>query len=157
MCRSGLWQRAIRYSGASMPAGPATQIIYFSSRMSSPSVGRMRGIFQNSPPGTAKDISPYVRICFHPVRREGNLSDHRRWRSSHFARPKLKVTPNCPFKMFRTGSRFLFESCLARRRLRPARRIRQFDRDGCRTAGFSRLARILERQVQPEVNGVTPE
>jgi hypothetical protein len=29
---------------------------------------------------------------------------------------------------------------LARRRLRPARRIRQFDRDGCRTAGFSRLA-----------------
>ena len=32
---------------------------------------------------------------------------------------------------------------LARRRLRPARRIRQFDRDGCRTAGFSRLARIL--------------
>jgi len=32
----------------------------------------------------------------------------------------------------------------ARRRLRPARRIRQFDRDGCRTAGFSRLARILE-------------
>ena len=29
---------------------------------------------------------------------------------------------------------------LARRRLRPARRIRQFDRAGCRTAGFSRLA-----------------
>ena len=29
---------------------------------------------------------------------------------------------------------------LARRRLSPARRIRQFDRDGCRTAGFSRLA-----------------
>jgi hypothetical protein len=27
-----------------------------------------------------------------------------------------------------------------RRRLRPARRIRRFDRDGCRTAGFSRLA-----------------
>ena len=41
---------------------------------------------------------------------------------------------------------------LARRRLRPARRIRQFDRDGCRTAGFSRL-RILERQDQREVNG----
>ena len=46
---------------------------------------------------------------------------------------------------------------LARRRLRPARRIRQFDRDGCRTAGFSRLARILERQDQREVNGETPE
>jgi hypothetical protein len=29
---------------------------------------------------------------------------------------------------------------LARRRLRPARRIRQFDRAGCRAAGFSRLA-----------------
>jgi hypothetical protein len=29
---------------------------------------------------------------------------------------------------------------LARRRLRPARGIRQFDRAGCRTAGFSRLA-----------------
>jgi len=44
---------------------------------------------------------------------------------------------------------------LARRRLRPARRIRQFDRDGCRTAGFSRLVRILERQDQREVNGET--
>ena len=31
-------------------------------------------------------------------------------------------------------------SLSARRRLRPARRIRQFDRDGCRTARFSRLA-----------------
>ena len=39
------------------------------------------------------------------------------------------------------------------------------DRDGCRTAGFSRLAyggtedlmRILERQDQGEVNGETPE
>ena len=46
---------------------------------------------------------------------------------------------------------------LARRRLRPARRIRQFDCDGCRTAGFSRLARILERQDQREVNRETPE
>jgi hypothetical protein len=46
---------------------------------------------------------------------------------------------------------------LARRRLRPARRIWQFDRDGCRTAGFSRLARILERQDQRELNGETPE
>jgi hypothetical protein len=49
------------------------------------------------------------------------------------------------------------EHLLARRRLRPARRIRQFDRDRCRTAGFSRLARILERQDQREVNGETPE
>jgi hypothetical protein len=32
------------------------------------------------------------------------------------------------------------DQILARRRLRPARRIRQFGRDGCRTAGFSRLA-----------------
>ena len=31
---------------------------------------------------------------------------------------------------------------LARRRLRPARGIRQFDRAGCGTAGFSRLASI---------------
>jgi pyruvate dehydrogenase (quinone) len=34
----------------------------------------------------------------------------------------------------------LRDGALARRRLRPVRRIRQFDRDGCRTAGFSRLA-----------------
>jgi hypothetical protein len=46
---------------------------------------------------------------------------------------------------------------LARRRLRPARGIRQFDRAGCRTAGFSHLARILERQNQREVNRGTPE
>jgi hypothetical protein len=39
------------------------------------------------------------------------------------------------------------------RRLRPARLMRQFDLDGCRTAGFSRLARILERQDQREVAG----
>ena len=55
----------------------------------------------------------------------------------------------------RTAGRSLphFRSALlARPRLRPARRLRQFDRDGCRTAGFSRL-RILERQDQREVNG----
>jgi hypothetical protein len=42
----------------------------------------------------------------------------------------------------RKGPKRLFchSMFLARRRLRPARRIRQFDRDGCRTAGFSRLA-----------------
>jgi hypothetical protein len=55
------------------------------------------------------------------------------------------------------GAEILGRVYLARRRLRPARHIRQFDRDGCRTAGFSRLARILERQDQREVNGETPE
>jgi len=39
-----------------------------------------------------------------------------------------------------TKGQCISQQALARRRLRPARRIRQFDRDGCRTAGFSRLA-----------------
>jgi hypothetical protein len=57
----------------------------------------------------------------------------------------------------RRSNRIAVEIELARPRLRPARGIRPFDSAERGAAGFSGLARILERQNHREANAYVPE